>query len=74
MRTILTRSLLILGLLIGGALSASAAELACDQTFSPLYLRYGGYHYLQDKVTNPNLFPLYAQKMEANFSTLGYFQ
>ena len=73
MRTVLIRSLLILGLLFIGAFRASAAELICDQSFSPLYLRYDGYHYLQDKVSNPNSYMLYAQSMYAEFSTLGYF-
>lgn len=74
MRTVLTRSLLVLGLLFGGAFSSVAAELPCSEgPFPPLYLRYGAFHLLQDKVSNPNNFPLYAQSMYAEFSTLGYF-
>ncbi len=73
MRTLLSRSLITLAMLFGSIIAVDAARYSCDQNFSPLYLRYGAYHSLQDSVSNPNPYPLYVQSMWAEFSTLGYF-
>lgn len=53
--------------------SPTYAWETCDQTFSPIYLRYGAYHYLQDYASNPNNYPLYVQTAWAEIDTLQYF-
>jgi hypothetical protein len=70
MRTLLSRIFIVLSLFLGSIATVGATAYTCDQSFSPLYLRYGAYHYLQDKVSNPNNYMLYAQTMKAEFSTL----